>query len=907
MNFNPLLLLILTIFSLSAECKPTSILLPGSITSTDTIAEFKSHRHLLQELFKKHKLKTENQWDSLQKSKPVKGHKVPMVRHQDYKVLGWHIYSNGTAYKSYNFSLLSGVIYFAYELNPKTGGYTSIHEWKNTSLIDSAKAHHCKTYLCVSNFGNSNNHEFLTSKSAQQNFTNTLVNLLKLRVADGVVLDFENISGSDRDLFTQFVITLSQKLKKFTTPYECMVCLYAIDYNKVFDIAAIDKYVDEYILMGYDFYGSFSTQTGPVAPLHDSRKGQNYSLEYAVSSYQGIAAKKLILGLPCYGAKWKTKNASIPSEVDEFISSPTYASTQIEGQNENLNIGLDHNAISRYKIEENGGSSKQIWFDDSTTLALKFDWVKYKGLGGIAPWTLNYCEGNKSLWELLNEKFGFNILLANEQEYNPANLNTKVITRVNTLNYFLNNDSIIQSKKDHYKPWQYEPILVSGKEVKRTHEIYAFYPFWKDDSGLAVDFALYSRIGYYAIVPDTKTGKIKQSFNWSRLDITKAHQYGCKVDLVVASYNHAANAHLLTSPKATQTLIKELLTLIKQTGGDGITLDFGYLAHSDSKAFFKFIKGLKGGLNTIDKNLKLNIILPPILGKADTHFAYNIEALNNFVDFFLLTGFDYFAKNRKDPDHNAPLYKSKKSAQHNINSSTLKYQSLGIPSDKFILIFPYFGKQWSLNNANTDTLIQLVSYNEFHNRFKSKCLRVFDTLSLSPYYSYKENGNTYHIWIDDKESLTAKYNFVIQNNLAGVGIWALGYDSDNHELANTLVDNFFTTKTSKIKHDMKPYEEISKIDDIIKVLLIIDISVLFLLLLFILLSLRVCFFRSLINRFIYFLYAIGFILFVGTYFLIREAEFINDDGTIAIAAFIVVACLILVKTMRDNNARKDYP
>ncbi len=98
-----------------------------------------------------------------------------------------------------------------------------------------------------------------------------------------------------------------------------------------------------------------------------------------------------------------------------------------------------------------------------------------------------------------------------------------------------------------------------------------------------------------------------------------------------------------------------------------------------------------------------------------------------------------------------------------------------------------------------------------------------------------------------------------------------------------------------------------EIDNIIKILLIIDISVLFLLLLFMLLSIRVCLFRSIINRFIFHFYALGFVLFVATYFLIRGDDNIKDDGTIAIAAFIVAACLILVKTMRDNNARKDYP
>jgi hypothetical protein len=96
-------------------------------------------------------------------------------------------------------------------------------------------------------------------------------------------------------------------------------------------------------------------------------------------------------------------------------------------------------------------------------------------------------------------------------------------------------------------------------------------------------------------------------------------------------------------------------------------------------------------------------------------------------------------------------------------------------------------------------------------------------------------------------------------------------------------------------------------ENTLTILLIIDISVMFLLLLFMLLSIKVCIIRSIINRFIYFFYALGFALFVATYYLIRGDGHIKSDGAIVVAAFTIVVCLILVKTMRDNNARKDYP
>ena len=70
-----------------------------------------------------------------------------------YKVFGWHPYWMGNAHKSYNYSLLSYISYFSYEVNPKTGFYDNIYNWRKTTLVDSAKKYDCKVLLTLTNVG----------------------------------------------------------------------------------------------------------------------------------------------------------------------------------------------------------------------------------------------------------------------------------------------------------------------------------------------------------------------------------------------------------------------------------------------------------------------------------------------------------------------------------------------------------------------------------------------------------------------------------------------------------------------------------------------------------------------------------------------------------------------------------
>ncbi|WP_298540762.1 glycosyl hydrolase family 18 protein [uncultured Aquimarina sp.] len=379
----------------------------NDVKSMDSV-NYISQRHLQNQRFENYNFKTEEQWDSLRTISHKKVlHKKGKV-HPDIRTFGWHIYSNGSTYKNYNFSMLWGLSYFSYALQPETGSYKTIHQWKTTSLIDSAKTKGCKVFFSVSNFGKKNNTIFLRNQKARQTLIDSLSSLLALRSADGINIDFEGVSKKDKEHFTKFIIEISKNLKQDNPNYMISLCLYAIDWNDIFDIGVIDPYIDFYTLMGYDYYGSFSKTTGPVTPLKKSKKFGN-GLETSVNYYKnkGVHFNKLIVGLPYYGAEWYTKKPEIGAVATRFKSHPKYQSIkELYIDSLKIPVQFDPKSASSYIIiKDSNKVYRQLFFEDVKSLSIKYNWIKSNRIGGVGIWALGYDDGYPELWDLLTEKF----------------------------------------------------------------------------------------------------------------------------------------------------------------------------------------------------------------------------------------------------------------------------------------------------------------------------------------------------------------------------------------------------------------------------------------------------------------------------------------------------------------------
>ncbi|WP_109832602.1 glycosyl hydrolase family 18 protein [Reichenbachiella versicolor] len=389
----------------------------GQLHAIDTIS-FIKRSNAVKKRRPKQDYKNESQWSKHYRITQAETYKEEHILDDSYRVFGWHPYWMGTAYQDYNYSLLSTIAYFSYELNPNTGGYRTIHDWKSTSMIDSAKAHGTNVLLSVTNFGKENNRVFLASTKAQREFIKILISLLEERGANGVNIDFESIPSDQKGNFTAFIIQLHNELKKTDKNYQVTLAIPPIDYSSVYEFKVLNSYIDLFVIMGYEFYGANSNEAGPVSPVGSGNVWWDYNLQGVLDEYsaEGIALDKTLMGLPYYGAEWKTESLKFPSKAKSFVKYPMYR--DIIKKYGKLPCCEEKGSMSKYYVyRDSNDEYRQLWYDDSLSLSKKYDWVKEKGLAGVGIWALGYDNGHSELWKLLAAKFAYSGMEENSARF----------------------------------------------------------------------------------------------------------------------------------------------------------------------------------------------------------------------------------------------------------------------------------------------------------------------------------------------------------------------------------------------------------------------------------------------------------------------------------------------------------
>lgn len=376
----------------------------SAITATPSVLRTPHQDH--HEQFGSSIPREESEWDSLHGivHEPI----APQDIHRKDApvVFGWHPYYMGSAYVCYNFNLLWGISYFSYEVDPETGSYKEIHDWKTTPMIDAAHEAGTKVFLTATNFGHDANRRFLGSREAQSRFIDSMAALLNERNAAGVNIDFESLPATERHRYSSFIADLSARMRSFSPAKLVTITLPGIIVDTAFDIRALSESVDLFMIMGYDYFYSGSPIAGPVSPLASGDIWGAYNLEASVKAYlkEGLPREQLILALPYYGREWKTRTESIPSKSLGPVGSRQYRA--IRSSVDMDDAKLEPTGDSRYLLTTDDRRHAQLWFDDAESLGRKYDWVLRQGLAGVGLWALGYDNGTNDLWNVLGEKFG---------------------------------------------------------------------------------------------------------------------------------------------------------------------------------------------------------------------------------------------------------------------------------------------------------------------------------------------------------------------------------------------------------------------------------------------------------------------------------------------------------------------
>lgn len=362
-------------------------------------------------------------WETLQQlkkdAKYIGAHGDTLVLARNIKVFGWHPFWMGPAYKDYSYNLLSHVSLF--QLSVATGSDTAVYDnpevvdsWyaKDFNLVELAHEKDCKVLITITNFEKDTNEEFLSDVFRQNRLIDKLMTILSDLGADGIDVNFEQVPAGYEKKLSSFIKRLSARLTGGQNEYLLSVVLPKINDDKVYNIDTLQKYVDIFVLTGYDFAGSF--YEGPTSPLYNPSgyRGKNTSIEDVVFSYleNGLDRKKLLLGLPFYGGKWSHLSGKGRSDTTVY-KHLTYSNIKRQFRLRGdptydlARWGAKYQYVEDATLAGYDTSHTTIWFDDSLTMSVKYDWVLEQGLGGVGIWALGYDHPYPEMWALIENKF----------------------------------------------------------------------------------------------------------------------------------------------------------------------------------------------------------------------------------------------------------------------------------------------------------------------------------------------------------------------------------------------------------------------------------------------------------------------------------------------------------------------
>lgn len=265
---------------------------------------------------------------------------------------------------------------------------------------------------------------------------------------DGFNIDWEFPTAADTDNFTLLLGEFRKQLNALSeTTGKRYILTFdgpagAQNYQNI-ELGRVSYFVDFITIDGYNYAGSWDSQTNHASPLFDDKQdpsfGQNLDIDATVDAYlkAGVPPHKYTMGVPLYGAGWTGvpnalhglyQDSTGPSAV--LLANGTGPCTDLSGSTPGcdtlLTAGtatyatlstLTANGYTRYYDPErvavwlyNPATETFYTYDDPLTAMLKTIYIQTKagGLGGAYVWAVKDDDANGTMVKTLAQGLGRN-------------------------------------------------------------------------------------------------------------------------------------------------------------------------------------------------------------------------------------------------------------------------------------------------------------------------------------------------------------------------------------------------------------------------------------------------------------------------------------------------------------------
>ncbi|CAL8341071.1 unnamed protein product [Lota lota] len=255
---------------------------------------------------------------------------------------------------------------------------------------------------------------------------------------------------------------------------------------------------------------------------------------------------------------------------------------------------------------------------------------------------------------------------------------------------------------------------------------------------------------------------------------------------------------MVSKPENRAVFLKSAISFLRKHNFDGLNLDWEFPGQMGSTAADKDrFSGLVEELDqaffqeardTKKTQLLLTANVAAFLPTIDS--AYDVPKIAPHLDFINVMTYDYHGHWEAQTGHNSPLYRSNHDSgshlHHNINSSISQWLSLGAPGEKLLLGFSTYGRTYRLQSSDTSLGAPATGAGEagpftrtagFWSYYEVCSFINGATVEwiAEQEVPYATNGG---VWVgyDNKQSVTAKVQWMNSNKLGGAHVWTLDMD-----------------------------------------------------------------------------------------------------------------------------------
>jgi hypothetical protein len=272
--------------------------------------------------------------------------------------------------------------------------------------------------------------------------------------------------------------------------------------------------------------------------------------------------------------------------------------------------------------------------------------------------------------------------------------------------------------------------------------------------------------------------------------IDSAAAHGVNIHLCVTLFS--SHTVFFSDPQSQQRLIDTLLSLVIRRNAAGVNIDFEAVPYTVKEVMNQFLAALANTFHREIPGSVVSIATPAI----DPESELDLDLLKGPVDLFMIMGYDYYWNGSSKAGPVGGLFPMTSSGNYSVTRTLTEYLSLGIPPEKILLGVPYYGRQWPTLYQFAPSSVTgygvALTYSTIRKNgsgYYTPANKHLEYNSLSPYYSFMVNGWN-QCFSDDPYSMGKKFDLVNRHGIAGIGIWALGYDDGSMDYWDLIRDRF---------------------------------------------------------------------------------------------------------------------